>query len=492
MAINRLKDNKIGRGITRIIYGYDVNADYRKKVLKKAISAYSALVRVPYFSFGSVLRDVLNRLDLFPDTTLITDTGLTIAGCDLAALAAAYGTPLYLYDRLTLDAGVTCYQEALANFYPAGSGLTYAGKAYLSLAMAQWTRQRGLWLDCTGQGEIAIADAAEVQPERLLVHGVNKSTADLQAAFQHAGTIVVDNLAELERILSLSSSRAIPELWLRFQPGVTVDTHAHIQTGQVGSKFGMGRETLLQAADLCRQHALPLKGLHFHLGSQLRDPAPLGPAISRTLDLAAEMRLDSGWTFSPGGGWGVAYHEDELPQPAVDGYIRFISEAVIQGCRQRNLALPSLRLEPGRSLVARAGVAVYRVGTVKRTPDRTWILLDGGLADNPRPALYGARYSALPVNRPAAPNEETVCLAGPYCESGDVLAMDLPFPKVESGDLIAIPVSGAYQLSMSSNYNGAPRPAVLWLSGGQARLVQRRETPSDLLRRDQPLPPPQP
>ena len=245
------------------------------------------------------------------------------------------------------------YWQALARYYPAESGLTYAGKAYLSLAMAQWTQQQGLWLDCTGQGEIAIAVAAGVPPERLLVHGVNKSPADLAAAFEHAGTIVVDNLTELERMLSLSAGRSVPELWLRFQPGVTVDTHAAIQTGQVGSKFGMDREAILQAAHLCHQHALPLKGLHFHLGSQLRDPAPLGPAISRTLDLALEMGFQAGWTLSPGGGWGVAYHEDELPQPDVAEYIRFIAEAVVQGCRQRGLALPCLQLEPGRSLVAR-------------------------------------------------------------------------------------------------------------------------------------------
>jgi diaminopimelate decarboxylase len=430
----------------------------------------------------------VNRLELFPDSTRITDAGLTIAGCALSSLAVEYGTPFYLYDHLTLKASVLRYWQALARYYPAESGLTYAGKAYLSLAMAQWTQQQGLWLDCTGQGEIAIAVAAGVPPERLLVHGVNKSPADLAGAFEHAGTIVVDNLTELERILSLSAGRSVPELWLRFQPGVTVDTHAAIQTGQVGSKFGMDREAILQAAHLCHQYALPLKGLHFHLGSQLREPAPLGPAISRTLDLALEMGFQAGWTLSPGGGWGMAYHEDELHQPDVAEYIRSIAESIKQGCRQRGLVLPCLHLEPGRSLVARAGVAVYRAGTVKRTPERTWVLLDGGLADNPRHALYGSRYSALVVDRPAQPNEEIVCLAGPYCESGDVLALDLALPRVEPGDLIAIPVSGAYQLSMSSNYNGALRPAVLWLADGEARLIQRRETPAELLRRDQPLP----
>jgi diaminopimelate decarboxylase len=434
----------------------------------------------------------INRLRLFPDSTRVTDESLSIGGCDLSALAAQYSTPLYLYDRLTLDSSAVLYQQALSKYYPAESGLTYAGKAYLCLALAQWTQQHGLWVDCTGQGEIGVAAAGGVPPQHIIVHGVNKSPEDLEAACRQAGTIVVDNLTELERLICMAASRSIPALWLRFQPGVAVETHAHIQTGQTGSKFGMDREEILQAAELCRRNALPLGGLHFHLGSQFREPAPLGPAISRALDLASEMGFESGWTFSPGGGWGVAYHEDDLPQPDVEGYIRFIAEAVVAGCKSRGLALPALRLEPGRSLVARAGVALYRVGTVKRSPERTWVLLDGGLADNPRHALYAARYSALVVGRPSAANAEPVCLAGPYCESGDVLAMDLALPRLEPGELIAVPVSGAYQLSMSSNYNGASRPAVLWLADGRARLIQARETPADLLRRDRPLPQPQP
>ncbi|HVM70404.1 MAG TPA: diaminopimelate decarboxylase [Anaerolineales bacterium] len=429
----------------------------------------------------------MDRLPLFPDTASITDKGLAIAGCDLAALAAEHGTPLYLYDQATLDGAAGRYRQALARHYPAESAITYAGKAYLCTAIAQWTRQQGLWLDCTGQGELAIAAAAGLPPERLVVHGVYKSPDDLAAALQHAGTLVVDNLAELERLVALSAGRRLPELWLRFQPGVAVATHAHIQTGQSGSKFGMERQDLLHAARLCRQHNLPLKGIHFHLGSQFRDPAPLGPAILSSLDLAVELGFEADWRLSPGGGWGVAYHEDELPQPDLEGYIRFIAGTVVSGCRQRGLPLPRLQLEPGRSLVARAGVAVYRLGALKRSAGRAWALLDGGLADNPRPALYGAHYSALLVSRPTAANEEPLCLAGPYCESGDVLALELPLPEVAAGELIAVPVSGAYQLSMAGNYNGACRPAVLWLSDGQARLIQRRETPEDLLRRDRPL-----
>jgi diaminopimelate decarboxylase len=226
-----------------------------------------------------------------------------------------------------------------------------------------------------------------------------------------------------------------------------------------------------------------VKGLHFHLGSQFRDPAPILAALDKTLDLAAAIGMEEGWTLCPGGGLGVAYHEDELPQPSIREYVRVVAEKVIGGCRQRKLSLPRLQLEPGRSLVARAGVALYWVGTVKESAGRRWLLLDGGLADNPRPALYGARYSALPVQEPEREPVGPTWLAGPYCESGDILIEGLPLAEVKPDELVAVPVSGAYQLSMASNYNGACRPAVVWLADGVARLIQARETLDDLARR---------
>jgi diaminopimelate decarboxylase len=205
------------------------------------------------------------------------------------------------------------------------------------------------------------------------------------------------------------------------------------------------------------------------------------------LELMKILQAKSDWSpqvLCPGGGWGVAYHEDELPHPPIKDYVAFISERVVTGCRSRGLGLPQLRLEPGRGLVARAGVALYRVGTVKVTARRRWLLLDGGLADNLRPALYGTRYSALPVQRPGRPDGGPAWLGGPYCESSDVLVEALPLPEIQPGELIAIPVSGAYHLSMASNYNGACRSAVVWLKEGAASLVQRREEVQDLVRRD--------
>jgi diaminopimelate decarboxylase len=276
-------------------------------------------------------------------------------------------------------------------------------------------------------------------------------------------------------------------VWLRLLPGVAVTTHhAHTQTGQHGSKFGMTREEILQACQISKSADHPIaksiKGIHFHLGSNFRDPEPLLPAIDIALDLAKEIGFDNEWHFCPGGGWGVAYHEDELPAPSIENYVRGIAEAVVEGCQARGLELPHLHLEPGRSLVARAGVVIYRVGAVKRRGERTWLLIDGGLADNPRHALYGARYSCLPVSGVGRRMSERVSIGGPYCESGDVVIEDLPMPEVAEGELLAIPMAGAYHMSMSSNYNGARRPAVLWLEPGNARVIVQRETIQDLLK----------
>lgn len=428
----------------------------------------------------------MNRLDLFPISTKIENDSLTIAGQNLASLARGYLTPLYVYDRSTLDFSAKTYTDALSAYYPAKASVTYAGKAFLCTAIAQWTQSHDLFVDCTGEGEIAIAVAGDVPRERILVHGVNKSDADLKAAVTHAATIVVDNLHELSRIAKYELHNT--SLWLRLLPGVTVTTHhTHTQTGHHESKFGMTREELLEAAVFCKEHQLPLKGIHFHQGSNFRDPEPLIPAIDMALDLAKEIGFSDEWHFCPGGGWGVAYHEDELPHPSIETYVRGIAEAVVEGCHTRGLGLPHLHLEPGRSIVAQAGVAIYRVGAVKRRGDKIWVLVDGGMADNPRYAMYGARYSCLPVSSPGGERSELVSIAGPFCESGDILLEGLPMPVIQTGDLLAVPMSGAYQLSMASNYNGARKPAVLWLENEGVRVIQQREGTANLLQRDETL-----
>lgn len=437
------------------------------------------------------------RLGLFPETSELVSEGqdlrLEIARCNLDVLADQYGTPFYVYDRQTMDNAVAAYRRALVREYPGKSSLTYAGKAFLCLALGQWAAGSDLFLDCSSAGELHIAVESGVERERILVHGVNKNNLDLDAALRQAGVLVIDNLAELKRILEAREKlpgQFLPELWLRFRPGLVVETHHHTQTGQSDSKFGMGRIEIIQAARLCREHSLPLKGLHFHLGSDIQDATPIKEAVRLVSIVMKELR-EEGWmpdVLCPGGGLGVAYHENQLPHPSIDDYVHLLSSAVVQYCREYNLPLPCLVLEPGRSLVARAGVAVYELGSVKYTENRRWFLLDGGLADNPRPALYQARYSALPVRGLKRTLLHPAWLAGPYCESGDVLIEDLLMPEMQPGERVAVPVSGAYQLSMGSNYNGARKPAVLWLDEGRASLIQRRETLDDLLRRDFPLP----
>ncbi|MCC6501010.1 MAG: diaminopimelate decarboxylase [Anaerolineales bacterium] len=428
-----------------------------------------------------------NRLSLFSESMRVRADSLFIAGHALASLADGYGTPLYIYDRATLDLAVTEYKSALRAYYPGESHLTYAGKAFLCKAIAAWTQTHDLHVDCTGEGEIGIAGAGGAPREKILVHGVNKSTADLKSAFEHAGTIVVDNLSELQKIQLLTTNHPslIPNLWLRLLPGVAVTTHhAHTQTGQHDSKFGMTREEIIEAANFCKENHLPLNGIHFHQGSNFRDPEPLLPAIDLALDIAKEIGFSGTWHLCPGGGWGAAYHEDELPNPSIENYVRGVAEAVIEGCNSRGLDLPVLHLEPGRSLVARAGVAVYRVGAIKQRGDKTWVLTDGGMADNPRFALYGARYSCLPVEGLNREIGGKVSIAGPYCESGDIVIEDLPMPELKEGELIVIPVAGAYHLSMSSNYNGARRPEALMVEEGKVEVMLKRETVEDLLARD--------
>jgi diaminopimelate decarboxylase len=445
--------------------------------------------------------DPYSRLELFPITTVASGENgiseLLIDGQRLHDLAERYGTPLYLYDQATLDDCLTSYLQSLSQNYPGCSGITYAGKAFLCLGMAQWVKQQGSSLDCSSANELYIAAQAELPKKQIVAHGVNKSEADLQASIQHAGTIVVDNLQELERLSSLYKERQplatieFPEIWLRLRPGVTAQTHSHIQTGQNDSKFGLGAGELIQAVQSCLGCDLPLKGLHFHLGSHLHSAEPVVTAIETSLDLIQLCHRQTGWmpeVLCPGGGWGVPYHESDLPHPSAEILVEAIASTLIAGCCRLNMPLFHLQLEPGRSLVARAGVALYRIGAVKHTPTRCYYLVDGGLADNPRPALYQARYSALPVREPLRPATTHAWLAGPFCESGDILIENLPLPELQPGDLIAVPVSGAYQLSMSSNYNGATRPAVLWLKNQCACLVQTRETAADLYRRDLPLP----
>lgn len=437
---------------------------------------------------------------LWPDTARIADGQLLIGGCRLSDLAAAHGTPLYLFDEATLRGAMRGYMAAFARHYPGQFQVHYASKALLNTAVAQIVAQEGLGLDLVSGAELLVARRAGVPMDRVHLHGNAKSDAELRRALEWGvGAIVVDNLDELARLAALSADREEPQgVLLRLAPNIDAHTHAHIATGGAGSKFGLPLGLLNTAAELTLDApGLRLLGVHAHIGSQLFAVGELQAAVGVLVEMAAQLHERYGAPIveiSPGGGLGVPYTAD-MPATDIDAYAQALSSAMVAHCETRKLPLPHLTVEPGRSIVARAGVALYRVVGRKVRPKHDppsedhasalqYLHIDGGMADNIRPALYGARYTALLANRADAPPAGPVDVAGRYCESGDVLLRGAELPAAAPGDLLAVAVSGAYTLSMASTYNMVPRPAVLLVADGQARLIQRRETEEDLLGRD--------
>ncbi len=424
---------------------------------------------------------------LWPLAARVSPDGhLRISGLDVASLAREHGTPLYLYDEETIRAQCRAFRRAFEARWPQ-TAVAYAGKAYLSPALCRIIREESLELDAVSAGEVGMALAAGYPPAQIHLHGNFKPDAELAAALDAGvGRIVVDSLDELARLERLARARRQRvAIWLRLCPDVATETHSYIQTGHADSKFGMAADAIMEASR--RALASPWLdpvGLHAHVGSQLFDVAPLARVVTMLGETAAELR-DMGAAIrelSPGGGLGVAYTPEQRA-PEVERYADAIAGALLAVCERCGLPPPRLIVEPGRALVARAGVALYTVGPRRVTPGgATLVAVDGGLGDNPRPALYQARYSAALVERMKEPATETVTLVGRYCESGDVLIEDAALPHARAGDILAVPVSGAYHLPMASNYNMVFRPAVVFARGGRARLVRRRETLDDLLR----------
>lgn len=428
---------------------------------------------------------------LLPITARRNAAGHLVLGeCDVVELAREYGTPLYIYDEKTLRQAARAYRTALERHYSSSSSVAYASKAYTGTALLHIWNEEGLELDVVGPGELEIALRAGFAPKRIHLHGNNKPPSLLARAVKAGvGRVVLDGWRDLDLIAEMSPPSPV-RAWIRIAPGIDAHTHHHRKTGLSESKFGFSLPD--EAAHAVRRALahpnLELCGLHAHIGSQIFQVEPFIACAQTLIEFAATMREQLGWVpaeLSPGGGWGVPYTPDQKAAPP-EVLIAPLCRAVIEGCEEHSLPLPHLVVEPGRSLVARAGVALYTSGRVKETPGgRVYVALDGGLGDNPRPALYGARYTALCANRDDAP-DQTVTLCGPFCESGDVLACDVPLPRLRPGDLVAVPVSGAYHLAMASSYNGFPRPAAIMVADGQARVVRRRETVEDLVSWDVP------
>lgn len=431
-------------------------------------------------------------LELFPDTTRVDlDGHLAIGGCDTLELARRFGTPLYVYDSATILARAGAYREALAASYPARATVCYAAKAYVAPWLLRLLEPAGLGLDVVSGGELHAAVVAGFPRERVYVHGNNKGEDELVYALeQRVGRIVVDNLDEIALLARLAADRGVRQaVLLRVGPGVDVHTHAHLATGTPDTKFGLDLAT--GAAEegvraILAQSALELRGFHAHIGSQIRDIEPYRESVERLFAFAAEMRRAHGFVLrelSPGGGYPVRYTTSD-PDVSPLEMVRAVAAAVVTAAGRHGAELPELTVEPGRSIVAPAGVALYRVGSVKRGA-RTYVAVDGGMADNIRPTAYAADYAAVIADRVADTTGVTdVAIAGKYCETGDILIQRIALPLPRVGETIAVPVSGAYHLAMASNYNMAPRPAVVVVTDGAARLVRERETYDDLLARD--------
>ncbi len=412
---------------------------------------------------------------------------LVVGGCQLSELAKKYGTPLYVFDEFSLRTACKTYIYSLKKHYPGDSLPLYASKANSSLSLCALIASEGFGLDAVSEGELLTALRGGMKGENIVFHGNNKSFNELKFAYKNNVTIVLDNHHDIELLKKIASDEKPAKLMLRLTPGIECHTHEYIRTGHLDSKFGFDPdevETVLK--ELMRYNWANLTGLHAHIGSQIFEVQPhvdLAGVMADILKLAQKIGhpiVD----LNIGGGLGIKYVKEDNP-PSIEKWIEVISNSVVKACRERNLDLPRLMCEPGRSLVANSGLTIYKIGAKKVVPGiRTYLSVDGGMSDNPRPITYQSLYSACLVDKPLNLKSEKVTIAGKHCESGDVLLKDFFLPPCESGDFLAVFGTGAYNYSMSSNYNRIPRPATVIVSKGGVDLIQKRELPEDLLQLD--------
>ena len=432
--------------------------------------------------------DSLHKLPIFPLTARIDHRShLSIGGCDTIVLASTFGTPLYVFDEATLRQKCREYCQEFRQLYP-DTTVVYACKAFIHPTLAVLLQEEGLGLDVVSAGEMAIARSVGFPPKRVYFHGNNKSVEEIRLAMDWGiGCIVVDGFRELGLLGRLARERGVvQDILLRLSPGVDPHTHSYTATGVIDSKFGFpittgqAEEALATALT---SPGLSLKGLHFHLGSPLFETEPYTQAIEVVVRFAAQMKDRYAFVLrrlDVGGGFAIQYLVDS-PAPPTRSYAEVITSAVVEQSRKLKLAPPELVIEPGRAIVGQAGVALYTVGGAKDIPGvRKYVFVDGGMGDNIRPPLYGAKYEAIVANKSADPETDRVTVAGRFCESGDILIRDVLLPPMEEGDILAIPSCGAYCLAMASNYNACLKPAIVTVSEGVPRLIRRRETYRDL------------
>ena len=445
----------------------------------------------------------MSKLSLFPLTAEVSNQGhLCIGGCDVIELAREFGTPLYLFDEFTIRYKCREFKTEFGKYYP-DTLVIYASKAFMNRALALILKEEDLGLDVVSGGELCIAHSVDFPLSKVYFHGNNKMPEELKLALDWGiGRIVVDNFYELEMLNKLAKEKGTnQDILLRITPGVDPHTHQYTTTGTLDNKFGFPLATG-QAEEAAKQAMsapnLNLLGFHFHLGSPVSQVQPYELAIELVLRFAQEMSEKFGFNLgeiSIGGGFAVLYTLDSK-MPAVADYAKAIANKLNSliptffplpsGERARvRVTYPRLIIEPGRAIVGQAGIALYTIGAIKEIPGiRKYVCIDGGMSDNIRPALYGAKYEALVANKALEAEETLVTIAGKLCESGDILVWDTTLASVSPGDIIAIPVCGAYSIPMWSNYNALPKPAIVMVEKGKAHLIRRRESYQDLMRLD--------
>lgn len=436
------------------------------------------------------MTEQISRLPLFPVDTAVNKRGhLQIGGCDTVALAAEFGTPLYVFDEPSLRSKCGEFKTEFRKRYT-DTTINYSCKAFINTAVLRLFMEEGLGLDVVSGGEIGYAKSAGFPMDRVDFPGNNKSadevTLALDSGVRH---IIVDNFHELKMLGEIAGAKKLkPDILLRISPGIDPHTHQYLTTGNIDSKFGIPMVFAEKAvATAMSMGQVNLTGLHFHIGSLIAEAEPYQQAIAFILDFAAEMRKKYKFELkelSVGGGYAIRYTLDD-PEPPISYYAEAITSSISSRCKELKLPLPRLIIEPGRSMVARAGVALYTAGVVKDIPGvRCYVSVDGGMADNIRPALYQAKQDAVVANKMSAKVGGKVTIAGKFCESGDILITDIALPPVSAGDIIAVAGCGAYCIPEAMNYNCSFKPAIVMVKDGKARLIRRRETLEDLIRCD--------
>ena len=417
---------------------------------------------------------------------------LTIGGCDTVELAKEYGTPLYVLDETGVRNACKSYRSSIDRFYQGRGMVCYASKAFCCKEIYRVMDSEQMGVDVVSEGELYTALAAGFPAERICFHGNNKTDHELRYALEAGiGLFIVDNEYELVRLNRFAGEMGKKaNISFRIKPGVDAHTHEFVRTGQIDSKFGVALETgeamEIVKKSLALDHVV-LKGAHCHIGSQIFELEPFELAAQRMIEFMAQVRKETGYVMEEldlGGGFGICYTEKDEAL-AYDSYMEKVSVVVKQTCERLSFPQPFMMLEPGRSIVGSSGITLYTVGAIKEIPGiRTYAAIDGGMTDNPRYALYQSEYEAVAANKASEPKSQTVTFAGKCCESGDLLGEHMPIQNLESGDIVAVLSTGAYNYSMASNYNRLCRPAVVMVKDGTSRLIVRRESMEDLIRND--------